>query len=67
MQRISSFIVKQSAFRFTPKTTFKPSVNLFRFYSAGPGPLTLEQIETRVLDLLKDFDKVEAAKVIVAN
>lgn len=34
-----------------------------RFYSAEKAPLTAEQVEGRVLQLLKDFDKVDAAKV----
>ncbi|KAJ1678292.1 mitochondrial acyl carrier protein [Spiromyces aspiralis] len=33
----------------------------FRFYSAG-GTLTREQIESRILSVLKDFDKVDQSK-----
>ncbi|KAJ3345632.1 hypothetical protein HDU83_003879 [Entophlyctis luteolus] len=34
-----------------------------RFYSAGPTPLTKESIQERVLNVLKDFDKVDASKL----
>ncbi|KAI9353914.1 acyl carrier protein-like protein [Obelidium mucronatum] len=34
-----------------------------RFYSAGPAPLTKEQVQERVLSVLGDFDKVEASKL----
>ncbi|TPX36165.1 hypothetical protein SmJEL517_g01659 [Synchytrium microbalum] len=34
-----------------------------RFYSAGKGPLTIQGIEDRVMQLLRDFDKVEQAKL----
>ncbi|KAJ3196435.1 Acyl carrier protein 1, mitochondrial [Irineochytrium annulatum] len=34
-----------------------------RSYSAAPEPLTVADIETRVLQVLKDFDKVDAAKL----
>jgi hypothetical protein len=35
----------------------------FRNYSDHPEPLTPQLIEDRVMQLLKDFDKVEAVKV----
>ncbi|KAJ3121999.1 NADH dehydrogenase 1, alpha/beta subcomplex subunit 1 ndufab1/ACP [Nowakowskiella sp. JEL0407] len=37
--------------------------SLSRFYSAGPAPLTIQQIEDRVLNLLKDFEKVDSKKL----
>ena len=40
-----------------------PTLQAFRLYSAGPEVLGLQQIESRVLQLLKDFDKVKAEKV----
>jgi hypothetical protein len=40
-----------------------PTLSAFRLYSAGPAPLSLQQIEDRVLGLLKDFDKVKVEKV----
>ncbi|KAI9205105.1 acyl carrier protein-like protein [Polychytrium aggregatum] len=41
---------------------FTPSV-LTRLYSAGPAPLSVQQIEDRVILLLKDFDKVDGSKL----
>ncbi|KAI8915778.1 acyl carrier protein-like protein [Gorgonomyces haynaldii] len=41
----------------------KPVFTAVRFYSGGPGPLTVPAIESRVLQLLKDFEKVEATKL----
>ncbi|KAI8998197.1 acyl carrier protein-like protein [Gaertneriomyces semiglobifer] len=37
--------------------------SLVRLYSAGPAPLTPQIVEERVLNILKDFDKVDAAKL----
>ncbi|KND04085.1 acyl carrier protein [Spizellomyces punctatus DAOM BR117] len=34
-----------------------------RFYSAEKAPLTPQQVEDRVLQLLRDFDKVDASKL----
>ncbi|KAI8920191.1 hypothetical protein PhCBS80983_g06324 [Powellomyces hirtus] len=34
-----------------------------RFFSAEKAPLTTQQVEDRVLQLLRDFDKVEASKL----
>ncbi|KAJ3075865.1 Acyl carrier protein 1, mitochondrial [Podochytrium sp. JEL0797] len=34
-----------------------------RFYSAGPEPLTVPVIQERVLNVLRDFDKVDASKL----
>ncbi|KAJ3156691.1 Acyl carrier protein 1, mitochondrial [Geranomyces michiganensis] len=34
-----------------------------RFYSAEKAPLTPQQVEDRILQLLRDFDKVEASKL----
>ncbi|TPX45547.1 hypothetical protein SeMB42_g03963 [Synchytrium endobioticum] len=39
--------------------THQPS----RCYSAGKGPLNIQDIEDRVLQLLRDFDKVEHSKL----
>lgn len=38
-----------------------------RLYSAGPAPLTVQQIETRILDLLRNYDKVTQDKVVFAD
>ncbi|KAJ3336500.1 NADH dehydrogenase 1, alpha/beta subcomplex subunit 1 ndufab1/ACP [Kappamyces sp. JEL0680] len=40
-----------------------PTLSAFRLYSAGPEPLTLQQIEDRVMGLLKDFDKIKTEKL----
>jgi hypothetical protein len=50
----------QLVFRTLSRSSFKPNV---RFYSDGPIALTPQIIEDRVMQLLKDFDKVEASKV----
>lgn len=42
--------------------TLAPSV-FARMYSGHPEPLTTQTIEDRVMVLLKDFDKVEHAKL----
>ncbi|KAJ8331906.1 hypothetical protein BDV3_004592 [Batrachochytrium dendrobatidis] len=42
-----------------------PCLSMVRHFSAGPPPLTVQQIEDRVLHLLKDFDKVEASKLVL--
>ncbi|KAJ3007634.1 UNVERIFIED_CONTAM: hypothetical protein HDU68_003416 [Siphonaria sp. JEL0065] len=34
-----------------------------RFYSAGPAPLGKDQVQERVLNVLRDFDKVDASKL----
>ncbi|ORY42154.1 ACP-like protein [Rhizoclosmatium globosum] len=34
-----------------------------RFYGAGPSPLSVAQVQERVLNVLKDFDKVDASKL----
>lgn len=34
-----------------------------RWYSAAPEPLTVQDVETRVMSVLKDFSKVDASKV----
>ena len=36
-----------------------PTLQAFRLYSAGPEPLELSAIESRVLTLLSEFDKVK--------
>jgi hypothetical protein len=38
-----------------------------RFYSEGPEPLAVEEIENRVLQVLKDFSKVDASKVMIIH
>lgn len=43
-------------------TTVKPSV---RFYSDSHGP-TKEEVENRVMEVLKSFDKVDVSKVYLA-
>lgn len=66
----------QRTIRLSAKKTFLPSrasapvfasaariPSTFRFYSAGPEKLSVQQIEDRVLTLLKEFDKVQAEKV----
>lgn len=35
-----------------------------RFYSAAPEPLSVQEIENRVLDTLKSFSKVDQSKVL---
>lgn len=55
------FRMAPTASLYQTKTMFP--VGSLRMFSAGPPPLTVQQIEDRVLQLLKDFDKVEAPKV----
>lgn len=51
---------KATAFRtMTPASRMAPAA--YRFYSAGG--LSQGDIETRVLDILRGFDKVDASKV----
>ncbi|KAJ3268598.1 Acyl carrier protein 1, mitochondrial [Terramyces sp. JEL0728] len=53
-------------FRLAAKRlSFKPLIKpiSFRYYSAGPAPLTIQDIEDRILTLLKDFDKVQPQKL----
>ncbi|KAJ3186960.1 hypothetical protein HDU85_006997 [Gaertneriomyces sp. JEL0708] len=52
-------VAPRAAFTAVPRMT--PS--LVRLYSAGPAPLTPQIVEERVLNILKDFDKVDAAKL----
>ncbi|KAJ3126443.1 hypothetical protein HK098_007495 [Nowakowskiella sp. JEL0407] len=44
-------------------SAFVPQLSLFRLYSAGPAPLTIQQIEDRILNVLKDFEKVDSKKL----
>ncbi|KAJ3255454.1 hypothetical protein HK103_006271 [Boothiomyces macroporosus] len=53
-------------FRLVKRISFKPTLIKplsFRYFSAGPPPLTIQDIEDRVLNLLKDFDKVQQQKL----
>ncbi|KJE97965.1 hypothetical protein CAOG_08030 [Capsaspora owczarzaki ATCC 30864] len=38
-----------------------------RMYSAGGHALTQDEVEKRVLDVLKNFDKVDASKVTISS
>lgn len=46
---------------FSPARVF---INPGRFFSAAPEPLTVQEIENRVLDTLKSFSKVNQEKVV---
>ncbi|KAJ3320097.1 hypothetical protein HDV06_005662 [Boothiomyces sp. JEL0866] len=53
-------------FRLVKRISFKPTLIKplsFRYFSAGPPALTIQDIEDRVLTLLKDFDKVQQQKL----
>jgi len=48
---------------FRSLATVRMAPTMTRFYSAGPSHPTLQEIEDRVMTLLKDFDKVESDKL----
>lgn len=54
----------QAPLRFIPsaKWTAPTTTSVFRSYSAAAG-LGKEQIQERILDVLKSFEKVDGAKV----
>ena len=56
---------KRYTTRFLQAKPLRPLA--FRFYSAGPSPLTTQQIEDRILTLLKNYDKVNQEKVNIIN
>lgn len=58
-------IAKQ--FRLTPAIAFRPAAPVFaqRYYSAGS--LATDEVEKRIIEILKGFDKVtDPAKVVAA-
>ncbi|KAJ1558205.1 Acyl carrier protein 1, mitochondrial [Nowakowskiella sp. JEL0078] len=56
-----SSVAQPRTFRFIPVMRIAPTFS--RLYSASAGPLTVSQIEDRVLGLLSDFEKVDASKL----
>ncbi|TPX77989.1 hypothetical protein CcCBS67573_g00777 [Chytriomyces confervae] len=54
----------------TPTLSLAPKVSIaqiaFRQYSAAPAPLSIEVVQERVLNVLKDFDKVDASKIVIS-
>lgn len=53
--RVATYQVAQPAARLSP-------IAVGRFYSAGAG-LDRNDIESRILDILKGFDKIDPSKV----
>ncbi|KAJ3232247.1 hypothetical protein HDU78_007231 [Chytriomyces hyalinus] len=57
----------RSARAATPTLSLIPKAPVaqfaFRQYSAAPAPLSIEVVQERVLNVLKDFDKVDASKL----
>lgn len=47
--------------RLQPQVTYKPTVSVRWFASGG---ITLQELETRVIDVLKAFDKIDPDKVL---
>ncbi|KAJ3384025.1 Acyl carrier protein 1, mitochondrial [Entophlyctis sp. JEL0112] len=60
-------VTRRSAFthgvRLPAAVLVGTSISRPRFYSAGPEPLTKERIQERVLNVLRDFDKVDVSKL----
>jgi hypothetical protein len=59
-------------FRFTSRfaQVARPSIIRqapLRFYGSGPSPLSVQQIEDRILELLRNYDKVPQDKVMGPN
>ncbi|KAJ3410231.1 hypothetical protein HDV05_004002 [Chytridiales sp. JEL 0842] len=63
---LSSSLAASTTRRF-PTSTITPIASRValptRFYSAAAPPLTLPVVQERVLNLLKDFEKVDASKL----
>ncbi|KAJ3110591.1 hypothetical protein HK100_002988 [Physocladia obscura] len=74
MSFVLRFATRTAAAGYVPRATFKfttaPHVAFAsvpfaqpRFYSAGAAALSKEQVQERVLNVLRDFDKVDASKL----
>jgi hypothetical protein len=65
MQRSFSLLSRPAA-RLLARPTALPAISQrlpMRFFSAAPEPLTVADIEGRVLKVLQDFAKVDSSKV----
>eukprot|EP00842_Homolaphlyctis_polyrhiza_P003049 jgi/Hompol1/3745/HPOL_006757-RA len=61
--RLAAALPAQRSTLLTRMSTPAWAVASKRCFSDGPGPLSVQQIEDRVLQVLRDFDKVEASKL----
>jgi hypothetical protein len=61
---IASTAVRQPTFQFNKPTTGFYQPNTYaRFYSGGHAKPSFEEVRDRVLNVVKAFEKVDAAKV----
>ena len=63
MQNLFRLVQRQP--KALPKAFYitRPSLLSTRYYSAAPEPLTVPQIEDRVMKVLQEFSKVDSSKV----
>ncbi|KAI9105310.1 acyl carrier protein-like protein [Phlyctochytrium arcticum] len=61
--RLAPRLVQTPVLAARPTARLAPITLATRFYSAEKAPLTPQQVEDRVLQLLRDFDKVDGTKL----